>query len=189
MKTATRNRLIIGAAVLLAGGFVAREMFFSLTPPRHADHDHAMSTLDAGGFLWIKDLEGNRRNLVGRPGHVLVLHWFDPAAGDPTEQLAAVEYAASVGDDPTVEVLLIARADAPGAVAAWASDTGLPRELLHVDEEGRTAELIGVRRYPETLIYTPDGTLAHQARGPADWASQRFAATVARAREGIGAGH
>jgi len=33
-------------------------MFFALTPPRHADHDHAIAKLDAGGFLWVEATDG-----------------------------------------------------------------------------------------------------------------------------------
>ena len=78
MKAATRNRLILGVVLAVAGAILAYNMFFALTPPRHADHDHAIAKLDAGGFLWVEATDGKRRNLVGVPDKVLVLHWFDP---------------------------------------------------------------------------------------------------------------
>jgi len=189
MKTATRNRLIIGAVVLAAGGLLAREMFFSLTPPRHADHDHAMSTLNSGGFLWVDRLEGGRRNLVGRPDRVLVLHWFDPLAADTAEQAEASRYATTVADDPSVEVLLIARSGSSDELARWAERLGIPGNILYLDPEGRTAELIGVRRYPETLIYNPDGILAFQTRGPAHWTGEKFRTMIEKARSGAGDVH
>jgi hypothetical protein len=110
MTPTTRNRLLIGAVLILAGGFIATQMYFSLTPPIHADHDHAIASLDAGGFLWIRSIDGDRRNLVGRPGHVLVLHWFDPTASDTEEQSHAAELAAKYVDDDSVEFLFVARA-------------------------------------------------------------------------------
>ncbi|MGD8441782.1 MAG: hypothetical protein PVG53_14720, partial [Holophagae bacterium] len=98
MDTKTRNRLLLGAALVIAGGVIAYNMFFSLTPPRHADHDHAIATLDAGGFLWIEAASGVRRNLVGVPGKVLVLHWFDPTSVNLTEQQRAAAFAATMAD-------------------------------------------------------------------------------------------
>ena len=89
---------------LVAGGFLAYNMFFALTPPRHADHDHAIAKLDAGGFLWIEATDGNRRNLVGIPEKVLVLHFFDPTSVDLSEQKAAAKSAATVSDDPLMKV-------------------------------------------------------------------------------------
>ena len=62
MRAAVRNRLIIGVVVVVAGAFIGYEMFFALTPPRHADHDHAIASLDAGGFLWLQEAAGGRRN-------------------------------------------------------------------------------------------------------------------------------
>ncbi len=181
MKTATRNRFIIAAVVLVAGGLIAREMFFSLTPPRHADHDHAMSTLAGGGFLWVERAEGGRRNLVGRPGHVLVLHWFDPSQGMTTDLEEAMRTAVAAAGDPSLEVLLIARGEELGELGGRLQ---VPEGVLHLDPEGKTAELIGVRRYPETLVYTPDGTLAFQTRGPAHWSTPKFREMIEQARAG-----
>ena len=104
MKPATRNRLIIGAAIVAAGIFLAVQMYYSQTPARHADHDHAIAKIDAGGFLWIEARDGGRRNLVGRPEKVLVLHWFDPTAADASEQTAAARFAAGIADDPSVDL-------------------------------------------------------------------------------------
>ena len=185
MKPAVRNRIIIGVVFILAAVFIAIQMFHSMTPPRHADHDHAMAKLDAGGFLWVEQFAGTRRNLVGRPGKVLVLHWFDPAVPDHGEQTMALRFAASVADDPTVDLLFVAQADSWEGLEEWAAAVGMPTERLYLDEGGRTGELIGVRRLPETLVYDPSGLLAFQARGANDWSVAAMKARVDRARAGV----
>jgi hypothetical protein len=185
MKPAVRNRLIIGVVFVLAAVFIGIQMFHSMTPPRHADHDHAMAKLDAGGFLWVELLRGERRNLVGRPEKVLVLHWFDPHTADPSEQARAAAFAASVGDDPMVDVLFVAQAASWDGLEAWAETVGVPTQRLYLDENGRTGELIGVRRLPETLIYDPGGLLAYQARGSNDWSAKTMGARIDRAKAGV----
>ncbi len=169
MKPAVRNRLIIGVAIVAAGVFLAYQMYYSQTPARHADHDHAIAKVDAGGFLWVASVDGDRRNLVGRPEKVLVLHWFDPTATDAFEQTQAAAFAASVASDPMIDVLLIARAPSWEGIEAWAEDAEVPMDLVYLDENGKTGDLFGVRRLPETLIYDPAGIMAHQARGPMNW--------------------
>lgn len=185
MKPALRNRLIIGAAAVAAAVFLGYQMYYSQTPPRHADHDHAMAKIDAGGFLWVESLDGKRRNLVGKPGKVMLLHWFDPAAASHTEQREAARFAASVADDPTVEVLFIAEAPSSEGIETWAQSTGVPLAGLYLDRKGKTADLFGVRRLPETLIYDPNGILAHQARGPMSWSPARLRAQIEQYRGGV----
>lgn len=185
MQSAVRNRLIIGAAIVLAGGYLAYEMFYSMTPPRHADHDHAIATLNAGGFLWLEASTGKRRNLVGSPGKVLVLHWFDPMAASSSEESRAATFVESIADDPTVEMLFVAQAPSWEGLEEWAAKTGVPFDLIYLDEEGRTGELFGVRRLPETLIYDPAGLLAFQAKGPMNWRGTRLQAQLERARAGV----
>jgi hypothetical protein len=185
MKAATRNRLILGAALLIGGGIVAYYMFFSLTPPRHADHDHAIAKLDAGGFLWLEAVGGTRRNLVGKPGKVLVLHWFDPEAVDLGEQKAAAGFAATVAGDPMIDVLFIAQAPSWQGVEGVARSIGIPNELLYLDQNAKTGDLCGVRRTPETLIFDPAGFMAYQARGPAVWTGPSMMAQIDRAKGGV----
>lgn len=185
MQTAVRNRLIIGAAIVLAGSFLAYQMFFSMTPPRHADHDHAIATLDAGGFLWLEAPSGKRRNMVGKPGKVLVLHWFDPTAASSTEEARAAAFAESIADDPKVETLLVAQAPSWNGIEEWAEATGVPMSLVYLDAEGRTGDLFGVRRLPETLIYDPTGLLAYQAKGPAVWTASSIGAQIQKAKAGV----
>lgn len=185
MNAATRNRLVLGAALLIAGGILAYNMFFALTPPRHADHDHAIAKLDAGGFLWIESTEGKRRNLVGVPEKVLILHFFDPQAADLSEQEAAAKFAATVSDDPMIDMVFIAQAPSWEGVEAVAQDVGIPAAHLYLDQNAKTGDLCGVRRIPETLVFDPAGFLAYQARGPVSWSGQSIRAQVERAKGGV----
>jgi len=185
MNVTTRNRLIIGAIFIAAAGLIGVQMYFSQTPPRHADHDHAIAKLNAGGFLWIERFGGGRRNLVGRPGKVLVLHWFDPTAPSSSEQSQAARFAASAAGDPMVELLFIAQAPSWEGLEAWAQRAGVPTTALYLDPKGKTATLCGVRRLPETLIYDPEGFLAHQARGSISWSRSGVGAQVERAKAGV----
>lgn len=185
MRPAVRNRLIIGVVVLMVGGFIAYHMFFSLTPPRHADHDHAIATLDAGGFLWVVPETGRRRNLVGRPDKVLILQWFDTGSPDSSQPIAASAFADRRAADPAVEVLLIGRAATWDELRTWASTAGLSTERLYLDPDGTTGELFGVRRFPETVVYDPKGLLAYQARGPVRWTDPAFAAEINAAERGV----
>jgi hypothetical protein len=184
MKPAVRNRLIIGAAIVAAGIFIAVQMYYSQTPARHADHDHAIAKVDAGGFLWVEARDGSRRNLVGRPEKVLVLHWFDPTAVDSSEQSAAARFAAGMANDPTVDFLFIANAPSWEGLENWAGNAGVPMDLLYLDTKGKTGDLFGVRRLPETLIYDPAGLLAHQAKGPMNWSNQ-LAARIEGFKSGV----
>ncbi len=179
-----RNQLLIGGILLIVVGFIAVQMFYSLTPPRHADHDHAMASLDAGGFLRIKSFGGGDRNLVGRPGRVLILHFFDPRSGNFSEQVQAGQFAARVAEDSLVEVLLVARANSWDGLEAWAGSVGVKTEQLYLDPAG-TADLLGVRRWPETLIYDPMGLLVYQAKGSMDWTSPGLMSQVQRAKAGV----
>jgi hypothetical protein len=185
MNVTTRNRLIIGAIFIAAAALIGVQMYWSQTPPRHADHDHAIAKLNAGGFLWIEPFGGGRRNLVGRPGKVLVLHWFDPTAPSSTEQAQAARFAAAAAADPKVEVLLIAQAPSWEGLESWATQARVPTSLLYLDAKGKTGELCGVRRLPETLVYDPEGLLAHQARGPASWSRSGLGAQIERAKAGV----
>jgi hypothetical protein len=177
--------LILGAALLIAGAVVAYNMFFSLTPPRHADHDHAIAKLDAGGFLWIEAADGHRRNLVGVPEKVLVLHWFDPEGVDLSEQEAAARFAATVADDPMVDVAFIAQAPSWEGIEGVAQSVGIPKESLYLDLNAKTGDLCGVRRIPETLIFDPAGFLAFQAKGPTVWSGPSMRAQIERAKGGV----
>ena len=185
MRPAVRNRFIIGAAIVAAGIFLAVQMYYSQTPARHADHDHAIAKVDAGGFLWVEGHDGNRRNLVGRPELVLVLHWFDPTAAESSEETSAAKFAAEIANDPMIDILLVADAPSWEGIEDWAASANVPMELVYVDLKGKTGDLFGVRRLPETLIYDPVGLLAHQAKGPMNWSGGQLAAQIEGIKSGV----
>jgi hypothetical protein len=186
MAPSSRRLVTIVLAVLLivAGGWI---YFHSLVPAVHPDHDHGLENIAGGGFLRVERVEGGTRNLVGRPGRVLILHWFElgsPAAMNELPSL--VDYAASVAGDRDIEVVLVASGQKREDMLQWARSHGLPTANLYVDRESKTARLIGVRRIPETFIYDPEGRLAHQARGPMNWADPQLRATIDEFKHGVG---
>lgn len=176
----------LAAIFVIAAAAIGYEMYFSLTPATHADHDHGLANLDAGGFLRVERPDGGKRNLVGRPGRVLVLHWFAPGSPAARDELPRLlEFVAAVRADQEVEVAAIATESDWAAARAFASEVGLPEAMLYLDPQGRTADLFGVRRIPETLIYDPDGRLAWQARGPAPWTSARLRSDIQGYKRGV----
>lgn len=186
MAPPSRKVVSIAAIVLLVavGGWT---YFHSLVPAIHQDHDHGLENIAGGGFLRVERVEGGTRNLVGRPGRALILHWFElgsPAAASELPSL--VDYARHVAGDRDIEVVLIAMGKKRDEVLAWARAHGMPTANLYVDPESKTAGLIGVRRSPETLIYDPEGRLAHQARGPMNWSDPQVHATVESIKHGAG---
>lgn len=185
MNSDNRNRIILVLALTLIIGFVGVQMYYSMTPPRHADHDHAMASLDAGGFLRVEAFEGGRRNLVGKPGRVLILHFFDPMSMRSTEPAQAARFAASVAGDEGIEVLFVARGESWDGIESRASTFGIPTRQLYLDKDGYTGDMLGVRRLPETLIYDPKGLLVHQAKGPLNWSSPGLREQVNRAKAGV----
>lgn len=181
----TGIKILTALALAAVVVFIGMQMFYSLTPPRHADHDHAMANLNAGGFLRIEAADGGQRNLVGQPGHILVLHFFDPRSGQHAEQAAAARIAQAAPPDGDVEFLFVARSASWENVREWAAAVGIPSSRLYLDPGGETSNLLGVRRWPETLIYAADGLLVHQAKGGMDWSSSGLGAQLARARAGV----
>lgn len=176
----------IGVAVLLVavGGWT---YFNSLVPAIHPDHDHGLEDIAGGGFLRVERVEGGTRNLVGRPGRVLILHWFEPGSPSAKDELPLlVDFARRSSDDPDLEIVLVAMGKKRADVLTWADTYGVPTEGLYVGRESKTARLIGVRRSPETLIYDPEGHLAHQARGATDWSDPEVQAKVASFKRGVG---
>jgi hypothetical protein len=186
MALRSRKVLTIAALAVLVtvGGWA---YFNSLVPAVHEDHDHGLENIAGGGFLRVERVEGGTRNLVGRPGRVLILHWFELGSPGAVNELPAlVDFARQVADDRDIEVVLVAMGKKRGDVLAWARAHGVPTANLYVDPASKTAGLIGVRRSPETLIYDPDGHLAHQARGPMDWSDPQVHATVEGIKHGAG---
>ena len=150
----TSRRFVSVTLLLLVITVVGWTYYRSLVPAIHPDHDHGLENLAGGGFLIVEPVAGGRRNLVGRPERVLILHWFELGAG-PGELPLLVDYAGSVASDPGIEVMMVAVGTPREKVLEWAQRHGMPTATLFVDREGKTAGLIGVQRVPETLIYDP----------------------------------
>jgi hypothetical protein len=175
--------IVFVLVVLGVAGFIGYQMYYSMAPPRHADHDHAISSLDASGFLRVKAIDGSKRNLVGRPEHVLILHFFDPLR-PPMEQAQAARFAQRFAEDPSVEMIFIGRADSWDDLEPWAEKVGVPTDILYLDKKGDTAVKCGVKRWPETLIFAPNGALAFQASGSVDWNAPGILSQISRAKSG-----
>lgn len=185
--TPQRRKLVSITAIVLLVAVGGWTYFHSLVPAVHQDHDHGLENLAGGGFLRVDRLEGGTRNLVGRPGRVLILHWFDP--GSPTtghELPALVDFSRQMAGDKGIEVVLVAMGKTREQVLAWAREYSVPTGNLYADPESKTAALIGVRRSPETLFYDPEGQLAHQARGPVQWADPELRAAIEEFKHGVG---
>lgn len=182
-----RSRLIsisIVLAMLVLGGWT---YYQRLVPAVHEDHDHALENIDGGGFLRVERAEGGTRNLVGRPGVVLILHWFELGnAAGMNELPALVDYMNSIATDRDIEVVMVAGGRKRKDVLEWARAHGVPTANLYVDPNHETSRLIGVRRIPETLIYDPEGRLAHQAQGPMNWSDPAVRSTVEHYKHGAG---
>lgn len=186
MERLSRKHLTIAAIVLLAavGGWT---YYSSLVPAIHQDHDHGLENIAGGGFLRVERLEGGTRNLVGRPGRVLVLHWFEMGSMASMNELPSlVDFAQRSANDRDLEIVMIAMGSKRDEVLAWARSHGVPTRSLYADPESKTAALIGIRRSPETLIYDPEGHLAHQARGTMDWSDPQVQAAIRGFKHGAG---
>ena len=178
------RRLVIGGLTLVIVVAFVWTYSQSLVPAIHPDHDHGLQSLDGGGHLRVEAAEGGRRNLVGRPDRVLILHWFQLGAPATASELRLlVDYVQSVREDE-IEVLMIATGTGPEELYDWAQRHGVPTQNLYADKKGKTAGLMGVRGTPETLIYEAEGQLVHQARGGMDWMNPQVRATIANFKEG-----
>ena len=181
-----KQRHVFALVFVAAAALVGYNMFFSLTPATHTDHDHGLANLDAGGFLRFERDGGGKRNFVGRPGKVLVMHFFSPGSEEAAAEVPELlDYLAAVRDDGGVEVVLVAVRTTWGETRAFAGKIGAPAGAVYLDPDGRTSDLFGVRRIPETLIYDPSGRLAHQTRGRAEWTSPQLRAEIQRFKGGV----
>jgi hypothetical protein len=182
-----RRRIVTGLVIAAGVAVLGWTYVQSLVPAIHPDHDHGLENIAGGGALRVEAVEGGKRNLVGRPDRVLILHWFALGTDATTAELPLlIDYARSVESDGGIEVVLVAVKTPRREVLEWARSHGVPTADLYVDPAGKTAQLIGVRRMPETLIYDPEGHLVHQARGPMAWADPELQAGIAQYKEGGG---
>jgi hypothetical protein len=185
--TPSRRRLALGGALLVAAGLFAWAFWASMVPATHADHDHGILSLDAGGRLMVGSRDGSSRNLVGRPGKVLIIHFFSPEAPGAAAELAGLFAAQQrLKADPGVEFVLLAEAQDFASLDKWlAANQLVPPDpgTLYLDPDGETTKKLNCKRPLETMFYNPAGKLASQARGPEDWSGDAFA-RIQQARGG-----
>ena len=139
MTPSRRRVVLLSAVALFAVGF-AWAYWLSLVPATHPDHDHGMLNLDAGGHLNVTTRDGKVRNLVGRPGKTLVLHFFSTSAPGAAEELAGIfRPQEQLKGDPGVEFVLIAHDRDFATLDAWLKQKGI------------------VAPAPASLVPRPDG--------------------------------
>lgn len=188
--TMSRRRILSFAGILVLVAVAVWIYYQSLVPAVHPDHDHGLENIAGGGFLRVEHVEGGTRNLVGRPGRVLILHWFELGHPANAMELAGlVDYANQMKTDGDIEVVMVVTGRKREDVLSWARDHAVPTEGLYVDRAAKTAALMGVRRTPETLIYDPEGHLVQQARGPMNWSDPQVHAAIQQFKSGGGGGH
>ena len=184
--TPSKRRLVLG--LVLAGAFAAFFFAFrtALVPATHADHDHGILNLDAGGYLEVLTRGGKKRNLVGAPGRVLAVTFVDPADPAAPEELRGLfAFQEATKGSGEAEVVVVVKAASFAELDAWLAKNALVPPVpatLTVDPEGKTTLKFNNRRPIETMFFGPDGKLASQARGRLDWsleAPRRIAAAAA----------
>jgi len=171
--TLSRRRLALGGLFLAAALLFGLAWRASLVPATHPDHDHGILNLDAGGRLMVLRRDGSERNLVGRPGKVMVVHFFGTDAPGAASELAALFAAESrLKADPGIEWVLIARNTDFASLDAWLAARGLvppSPDALYLDPTGDTTRKLNCKRPLDTMFFNPEGKLASQSRGPASW--------------------
>jgi AhpC/TSA family len=189
MRPSSRRLLFLGLFTV-AAALGAWAYWLSLVPATHADHDHGILNLDAGGRLMAVARDGTKRNLVGRPGHVLVIHFFStgsaPDAAAELAELFAVQ--ARLKDDRGVEFLILAREPDFATLDAWLKEKNLALPVpasLYLDPTGDTTQKLNSKRPLETMIFNPEGKLSSQARGRMDWGTAEARINSARGGETI----
>jgi hypothetical protein len=171
--TPSKRRIVFG--VVLVGAFAGFFLAYrsSLVPATHADHDHGILNLDAGGHLDVETRDGKGRNLVGAPGKVLVVHFVDPDDGAAVDELRSLfDLQGSLGQDAGTEIVILMKTESFAALDSWLAKNGLVPPVpasLTVDPEGKTTLKFNNKRPLETMFFGPDGKLASQARGRLDW--------------------
>jgi len=163
----------MGLSLLAAGALAAYAYYLSLVPASHPDHDHGILNLDAGGRLMVETRTGKPRNLVGRPGHVLIVHFFGTAAPEAADELKGLfQFQESVLTDRRIEFVLVAEDKDFSSVDAWLAKNGLNPPVpagLVLDPDGDTTRKLNSKRPLETMFFNAEGKLSSQARGRLDW--------------------
>lgn len=187
MATRRQKQFLYGGALFLAAGLFALSFRNALVPATHPDHDHGILNLDAGGRLLVSTRDGKDRNLVGRPGRTLVVHFFSPGARGAAEELAGLFAAQkALAADGGVEWVVVAHAASFPDLDAWLASHGLESPqpaTLTLDPQGETTQRLNAKRPLETMFFNSEGKLSSQARGALDWTSG-LAEHLAKARAG-----
>jgi hypothetical protein len=169
----TKRRTVLGLALVAAGALAAWAYYLSLVPASHPDHDHGILNLDAGGRLMVETRTGKPRNLVGRPGHVLVVTFFSTSAPEAADELRGfARFQESVKTDPRIELIAIAHDRDFPSVDAWLAKNGIQLAspaAVTLDPEGDTTQKLNSKRPLETMFFNSEGKLSSQARGRLDW--------------------
>ena len=171
--TPSKRRIVF--AVVFVGAFAGFLFAYrsALVPATHADHDHGLLSIDAGGHLDVETRDGKGRNLVGAPGKVLVVHFVDPDDGAAADELRDLfAFQDSVKGDARTEIVVLVKTESFAALDSWLAKNGLVPPVpasLTVDPEGKTTLKFNNKRPLETMFFGPDGKLASQARGRLDW--------------------
>ncbi len=171
--TPSKRRTVLAVVLLaaFAGFFLAFRS--ALVPATHADHDHGLLSLDAGGHLDVDTRDGMGRNLVGAPGRVLVVHFVDPSDPAAAGELRSLfTFQESVKGAVGTELVVIVKIPSFVELDAWLARNGLVPPVpaaRTVDPEGETTKKFNSKRPLETMFFGPDGKLASQARGRLDW--------------------
>jgi hypothetical protein len=124
--TPSKRRLVLG--LVLAGAFAGFFFAFrtALVPATHADHDHGILNLDAGGYLEVLTREGRKRNLVGAPGRVLAVTFVDPADPAAPEELRGLfAFQEATKGSGEAEVVVLVKADSFAELDAWLATNAL----------------------------------------------------------------
>lgn len=171
---ATQRRAVFGVAIAAAALAGAWAYYHSLSPATHPDHDHGILNIDAGGLLTVEGRDGKSRNLVGRPGKVLVVHFFSLKEPEAVGELKGLfAYQLRMQRDAGVEFVVVARDGGFRELDSMLAGAGVVPPFpstLYVDTSGDTSTKFNVRnRKIETMFFNPVGKLASQARGRLDW--------------------
>ena len=186
MTPSRRRNVLLAAFAVFAVAF-ALAYWRSLVPATHPDHDHGMLNLDGGGHLDVLTRDGKTRNLVGRPGKTLVIHFFSTSAEGAAPELAGIfRTQDEMKADPGVEFVLIAQDRDFRTLDAWMKEKGLtppqPATIV-LDPEGDVTSKINSKRPLETMFFGADGKLSSQARGRLEWPEGALG-HIAKARSG-----
>ena len=171
--TPSRRRTVLLAAGTCLAVAMGYAYWLSLTPATHPDHDHGILNLDAGGRLIVETRDGKTRNLVGRPGKTLVIHFFSTSAEGAAPELAGIfRTQEEMKADGGVEFVLIDHDRDFATLDAWLKEKGLtapqPATIV-LDPDGDVTSKINSKRPLETMFFTAEGKLSSQARGRLEW--------------------